>query len=75
MPDDDVSRIDRLVQEGDHENRTSFIVAAINRLADELEAERIDRAIVEGYTRIPQTAEELRWAEASGLESIRAEPW
>jgi len=75
MSDEDVTRIDQLVSEGDHENRTSFIVAAINRLVDELEAERIDRAIVEGYTRVPQTAEELRWAEASGRRSIADEPW
>jgi len=75
MPEEDVARIDRLVVEGDHESRTSFIVAAINRLVDALESERIDRAIVEGYTRIPQTAEELRWAEASGRRSIADEPW
>jgi hypothetical protein len=40
-----------------------------------LERERIDRAIVEGYTRMPQTEDELAWAEQSTIESIRAEPW
>ena len=52
-----------------------MIIEAIDRLVAQLESERIDRAIVEGYTRIPQTAEELEWAEWSASESIREEPW
>ena len=34
----------------------------------------IDRAIVEGYTRIPP-GELDAWAEAATIESIRDEPW
>jgi Arc/MetJ-type ribon-helix-helix transcriptional regulator len=75
MPDDRVARIDELVRAESYESRASFIVEAINRLVDELEQREIDRRIVEGYTRIPQTDEELRWAEASALDSIREEPW
>jgi Arc/MetJ-type ribon-helix-helix transcriptional regulator len=75
MPDDRVARIDELVRAESYESRASFIVEAINRLVDEIEQREIDRQIVEGYTRIPQTDEELRWAEASALESIREEPW
>jgi hypothetical protein len=41
----------------------------------ELERERIDRAIAEGYRRVPETDEELEWAEWSTIESIREEPW
>jgi glyoxylase-like metal-dependent hydrolase (beta-lactamase superfamily II) len=41
----------------------------------ELESERIDREIVEGYRRVPSTPEEDAWAEWSALESIREEPW
>ncbi|MFN8223769.1 MAG: hypothetical protein U0R50_11065 [Gaiellales bacterium] len=75
MSEADVARIDELVADTEHASRTAFIVAAINRLVDELEAERIDRQIVEGYTRIPQTAEEADWAEWSTAESLREEPW
>jgi Arc/MetJ-type ribon-helix-helix transcriptional regulator len=75
MPDDRVARIDELVLAESYESRASFIVEAINRLVDEIEQREIDRQIVEGYTRIPQTDEELRWAEASALDSIREEPW
>jgi len=55
-------------------SRSEIIRSAIER---ELAAEReaaIDKAIVDGYTRIPQ-AEHDPWAEASAIESIRAEPW
>ena len=74
MPEDRVARIDAFVG-GDYETRASFIIAAIDRLVGELEEREIDRAIVEGYTRMPQTAEDLRWAEASARRSIAEEPW
>jgi predicted transcriptional regulator len=74
MSDDRVSAIDELVASG-RASRAAVIVEAIDRLVLDLERERIDRAIVEGYTRIPQTAEELEWADWSTEESIREEPW
>lgn len=43
-------------------------------LSDQLEAE-VDRHIVEGYTRVPQDAQELRWAWASAHDAIREEAW
>lgn len=75
MPDDRVNAIDALVASGSHASRASVIVHAIDRLLAQLESERIDREIVEGYTRIPSTPEEDAWAEWSALESIREEPW
>ena len=75
MPEDRVARIDALVEAESYESRASFIVEAINRLVEELEEREIDRRIVEGYTRFPQTEEEERWARAATLDSIREEPW
>jgi Arc/MetJ-type ribon-helix-helix transcriptional regulator len=75
MADDSVARVDALVDGERYASRAAFIVDAINRLVDELEQREIDRQIVEGYTRIPQTDEELRWAEASARRSIEEEPW
>lgn len=75
MPEDRVARIDALVEAESYESRASFIVEAINRLVDEIEEREIDRKIVEGYTRFPQTGEERRWAEESGRRSIAEEPW
>jgi len=74
MSDDRVAAIDALVASG-RASRAAVIVEAIDRLVAQLESERIDREIVEGYTRIPQTDEELAWAEWSTLESLREEPW
>ena len=75
MPDDRLNAIDELVASGSHASRAGVIIAAIDRLIAQLESERIDREIVEGYTRIPQTEDEIRWAEASARRSIAAEPW
>lgn len=74
-PDDLVERVDGLVAAGVYESRAAVIVEALERLVAELEREEVDRAIVEGYTRLPQTVEERRWADASALRSIREEPW
>lgn len=75
MSDDRVASIDALVASGEHPSRASVIVAAIDRLVAQLERERIDREIVDGYRRIPPTGEELRWAEESARRSIADEPW
>ena len=74
MPDDRVAAIDALVASG-RASRAAVIVEAIDRLVAQLDSERIDREIVEGYTRIRETAEELAWAEWSTEESVREEPW
>lgn len=54
----------------------SFVIreALAQYLHDEIEAE-ISRQIVEGYTRIPQTEEELVWAEENGRRMVAEEPW
>ncbi len=74
MSEDRVRAIDELVASG-RPSRAAVIVEAIDKLLADLERERIDREIVEGYTRIPQTDEELEWADWSTEESVREEPW
>ena len=39
------------------------------------EQNEIDRAIVEGYTRMPETEEELAIAQAAIVALIEEEPW
>jgi metal-responsive CopG/Arc/MetJ family transcriptional regulator len=64
---------ERAAREG--RSRSALIRDAIeDYLYDEEEAE-ISRQIVEGYERIPETEEEIAWAEASLREMIREEPW
>ncbi|HEX2070383.1 MAG TPA: CopG family transcriptional regulator [Thermoleophilaceae bacterium] len=56
-------------------SRSALIRAAIERyLEDDMSAE-LDRRIVEGYRRVPQTAVEDAWAEAAARDAIREEPW
>jgi metal-responsive CopG/Arc/MetJ family transcriptional regulator len=56
-------------------SRSTLIREAIeDYLRDDLQAE-IDRRIVEGYRRLPQTDEEDAWAEANARAAIREEPW
>jgi hypothetical protein len=43
-------------------------------LVDE-ERDAITRQIIAGYERIPETEEEMAWAEASTREMIEEEPW
>lgn len=55
----------------EHRSRSAVIRTAIeDYLHDEREAE-IDREIVEAYTRMPQTEEEVGWAEVSLDETLK----
>jgi len=74
MSEDRVRALDELVASG-RASRAAVIVEAIDRLVADLERDRIDREIVEGYRRVPETHEEVDWAERSTIESIREEPW
>ena len=74
MSEERVRAIDELVASG-RPSRAAVIVEAIDRLVAALESERIDREIVEGYSRMPQTEDELEWARWSGIQSVREEPW
>jgi metal-responsive CopG/Arc/MetJ family transcriptional regulator len=56
-------------------SRSALIRTAIERyLEDELAAD-VDRRIVEGYTRLPQTPAEDEWAEAGARDAVAEEPW
>jgi metal-responsive CopG/Arc/MetJ family transcriptional regulator len=74
LNDELLRRLDeRAAREG--RSRSAMIRDAIEAyLFDEKKAE-IDRQIIAGYERIPETEEEMRWAEASAREGIEEEPW
>jgi Arc/MetJ-type ribon-helix-helix transcriptional regulator len=75
ISDERRERLDALIAEGTYATRAAALTVALDRLLAEEEERAIDRAIVEGYTRIPQTPEELAMAEASARRSIADEPW
>ncbi len=74
LNDELLRRLDeRAAREG--RSRSALIRDAIEaHLHDEKKA-RIDREIVEGYERVPETQEELEVAEASAREGVEEEPW
>lgn len=75
MSDDRVKELDALVAAGAYSTRAEAVRDAVDRLLKTLEEEAIDRAIIDGYTRIPPTPEEEAWAEWSTVDSIEEEPW
>jgi Arc/MetJ-type ribon-helix-helix transcriptional regulator len=70
-----LERLDALVGKDGYPSRAAVLTTALDRLLADERERALDRAIVEGYTRIPPTAEENAYAEASGRRSIADEPW
>jgi len=69
-----LQRLDeRAAREG--RSRSALIRDAIEEYLYDEEQARIDREIREGYERIPETEEEMLWAEASAREAVEEEPW
>lgn len=74
LNDELLRRLDeRAAREG--RSRSALIREAIEAHLYDEEKARIDREIVEGYERIPVSAEELASAEREAREAIREEPW
>ena len=63
LSDEQVHRLDELVKSGRYASRSAAVEDALAGLTTDAEREEIDRAIVDGYTRIPQTADELAWGD------------
>ncbi len=64
---------ERAAREG--RSRSALIRDAIEAYMVDEERDEITRQIIEGYERIPETDEEMAWAEANAREMIREEPW
>lgn len=75
LPADLLAALDDLVASGTFESRAAAVRAGVESIAAERVRQEIDRAIIDGYRRIPTTTEEMRAAEASLRDSVREEPW
>lgn len=75
VPADVVAQLDELVASGLFESRSEAVREAVVQLIDHFRRDQIGRLIAEGYRRIPETEEELRWAEEAGRRMIEEEPW
>jgi Arc/MetJ-type ribon-helix-helix transcriptional regulator len=75
LDDDLVAAVDELVSQGLFESRSDAIRVALRKVVDERKRRLIGEAIIDGYRRIPETAEELTWAKAATIAMIEEEPW
>ena len=67
--------LDDLVESGAYESRAAVVRAGIEAIAMLEQQRRIDRAIVDGYTRLSPTAAEDQAALVSLSEAILDERW
>ena len=75
VSDELVAGVDELVASGLASSRSDAVRSALEQWIDSERRRRIGEAIVEGYTRIPQTEAELRWADSAATAMIAEEPW
>jgi Arc/MetJ-type ribon-helix-helix transcriptional regulator len=67
--------VDRLVDAGIVASRSEAVRVALERLVDRERRRQIGQAIVDGYTRMPQTDDDLLWTEEDTRRMIEEEPW
>lgn len=75
VDDDLVAALDELVESGEAESRSEAVRHALEAMVEQRRRRLIGEAIAEAYRRIPETSEELRWADESTRSMIAEEPW
>jgi Arc/MetJ-type ribon-helix-helix transcriptional regulator len=75
LDDSLADRVDSLVAAGVLASRSEAVRLGLEKLADELERRELGRAIVDAYTRQPQTEAELAWTDEAARRMIADEPW
>ena len=69
------AQVDELVAAGGAASRSDAVRSGLAVLVDMHRRRRIGAAIVEGYRRRPQTAEEIGFPDAATAAMIAEEPW
>lgn len=75
VSDELAAGVDELVDCGLASSRSDAVRSALERWIESERRRRIGEAIVAGYERIPQTEEELAWADSAAAAMIAEEPW
>jgi Arc/MetJ-type ribon-helix-helix transcriptional regulator len=75
LPEELLVELDDLVSKGVYESRAAAVRVGIETVVELERRRRTDRAVVEGYRRVPPTAAEREAAIASLREAIAEEPW
>jgi Arc/MetJ-type ribon-helix-helix transcriptional regulator len=69
------SLIDELVAEGVVDSRSDAVRRGLRSLVDQHRRRRTAEAIVRGYRDLPQSQEEVGWADEATVHMIGEEPW
>ncbi len=75
LPGELLDQLDELVASGVYRSRAAAVRAGIEAIAESERRRRTDRAVIEGYRRIPPTPAEDDAAFASLRQAIVEEPW
>jgi Arc/MetJ-type ribon-helix-helix transcriptional regulator len=75
LPDDDLARLDQLIEAGRFPNRHAALRAAFERLLEAESEALVDAQIVAGYERVPDEGGWDAAAAAAARRSIADEPW
>ena len=75
VDDELVAQLDAIVASGEAESRSDAVRRALETMIDQRRRRLVGEAIAEGYRRVPETDEELRWAEENARSVVAEEPW
>jgi Arc/MetJ-type ribon-helix-helix transcriptional regulator len=75
LPEDLVRQVDEFVAAGAFANRSAAIRQALEALIAGLRRGAIDESFRRGYTRLPESDEELARAHRLAEQAIQDEPW
>ena len=75
IPESLVAQLDDLVARGIYDSRAAAVRAGVEAIIELERRHGIDRAVIDGYRRIPPTQAERDSALASLREAILDEPW
>ena len=67
--------IDRLIADGVAESRSDAVRKGLRALIEQTRRRDTAAAIIAGYTNLPQTDEEVAWADEATIRMIAEEPW
>jgi metal-responsive CopG/Arc/MetJ family transcriptional regulator len=74
LPKDLIRRVSR-VQKQTGESRSGLVRRALQQLLRQQDEAARQRAYVEGYLKMPESAAEAAEAEATATETLASEPW
>jgi Arc/MetJ-type ribon-helix-helix transcriptional regulator len=75
VDEDLASLVDELIAEGVVDSRSDAVRRGLRVLIDQHQRRRTAEAIIRGYERHPQTANEIGWADKATVGMITDEPW